>query len=140
MQTNTVDLDKAKQYLAELDLNYISDFMCSEGYPLPRWIKSEAEQCCLLYKNFLWLNKKHFASPLSSEFDLVPTREIDEFWHNHILYTQQYMKDCYYIFGHYFHHEPASLSSDLEKLIRDFEQTEKLYLEEFKTPLVLIKN
>ena len=134
MQVKSVSLQEAKNYVEKLNLNYIVEAMCAEHYSLPRWVRLEAEQCCSLYKNFLWLNKKFL--PL----ELVPTREIDEFWHNHILYTREYVKDCYHIFGHYFHHEPASPLGDQEKLITNFQQTEKLYLEEFKAPLVLLKN
>mgnify|MGYP000110678295 CR=1 FL=1 len=82
MQTS---LAEAKIYLENLDLSYISNLMCSLHYVLPRWSKKEAEFCAQLYKNFLWLNKKYGAGN-----QLVPTKEIDEFWHNHILYTQNF--------------------------------------------------
>jgi hypothetical protein len=124
-----VSLEAARVYINELNLGYIIDAMCTDRYPLPRWTPTDAAYCCQLYKNFLLLIKKHLPTLL------VPTREIDEFWHNHILYTRNYLKDCKHIFGHYLHHEPASPDEEPEKLIEGFLRTKQLYLEEFKQPL-----
>jgi hypothetical protein len=129
-----LSIEFARDYLKRLDLNYIAELMCSEQYPLPRWTYEDAQRCCQLYKNFLFLIKKHL--PLS----LVPTREIDEFWHNHILYTRNYLRDCEQLFGHYLHHEPATTGENPAQLIKNFVLTKQLYWEEFKEPLVLEKN
>lgn len=123
----------AQQYLDQLDLSYIVDSMCATSYALPRWLPSEAQQCAQLYKNFLWLCKKHGAEAL------VPTREIDEFWHNHILFTRRYQRDCQHIFGAYLHHEPSSPDEDPQALIRAFTHTKALYLSEFNQPLILLQ-
>lgn len=115
----------AREYLARLDLNYIVEKMCHASYPLPRWTKQDALQCMQFYKNFLLLNKLHHGTPL------VPTREIDEFWHNHILYTKEYMQDCEQLFGHYLHHRPATPGKDDTGLAADYQRTKELYLAEF---------
>lgn len=120
-----ISLQAAREYLSELDLSYIIAAMCAPDYPLPRWTVEDATHCCQLYKNFLFLMKKHLS------LSLVPTREIDEFWHNHILYTRQYFHDCEHIFGHYLHHEPASPTDNPVQLIDNFKLTKALYLEEF---------
>ena len=125
-------LNKARQYLDHLNLSYIVETMCAESYPMPRWTRQDANRCCLLYKNFLYLIKKH------SDENLVPTREIDEFWHNHILYTRNYVNDCLNIFGHYLHHEPAMPEDNPEELIRNYQKTKQYYLEEFNEPLKLL--
>ncbi len=127
--SSSVSLYEAHVYLSQLDLSYIIEMMCSDRHPLPRWTYPDAEFCCQLYKNYLFLIKKYLPMPL------VPTREIDEFWHNHILYTRNYLKDCLHIFGHYLHHDPASPNEEPEKLIEDFLRTKQLYLEEFKQAL-----
>ncbi len=124
-----VSLEAARTYLAELDLNYIITAMCAPSYPLPRWIEAEARHCASLYKNFLWLQKKY--APVF----LVPTRHIDEFWHNHILYTRNYLHDCLHIFGHYLHHEPASPNDDPKVLIDAYLQTKQYYVREFGVEL-----
>ncbi|VVC76521.1 hypothetical protein AQUSIP_18360 [Aquicella siphonis] len=129
----SVSLEEARCYIDALDLTYIAESMCAPHYPLPRWTHADAVQCCQLYKNFLFLLKKYLPMPL------VPTREIDEFWHNHILYTRNYFHDCEKIFGHYLHHEPASPTDDGQALISNFLETKKLYLEEFGQPLVLTR-
>lgn len=126
-----VSIEEARQYIDQLDLSYIVDAMCAPHYPLPRWTLADANRCCQLYKNFLFLFKKHL--PIS----LVPTREIDEFWHNHILYTQQYFQDCERIFGHYLHHAPALPGDHPQQLVNDFQMTKRLYFDEFKQPLIL---
>lgn len=131
IDANLLSLEEARAYLQQLDLSYIVEAMCAPQYPLPRWTEAEAKRCCQLYKNFLFLHKKHPDSVL------VPTREIDEFWHNHILYTQQYFHDCTQIFGHYLHHTPASPTEDTAQLIDDFKLTKQFYFDEFKHPLTL---
>lgn len=128
-----VSLEAARFYIDQLDLNYIAESMCSQSYPLPQWEMSDAEHCLKLYKNFLFLQKKH---PLVS---LVPSREIDEFWHNHILYTQNYFNDCLNIFGHYLHHEPASPTDNSQKLVDNYLKTKQFFIDEFGYPLDLIK-
>ena len=52
------------------------------------------------YKAFLFL----IGSKVKAEF--VPTFDIDEMWHAHILDTRKYMMDCAWHFGEYIHHYP----------------------------------
>jgi hypothetical protein len=48
---------------------------------------------------------------------LAPTKEIDRFWHHHILDTQKYMEDCKTILGYYLHHFPYSgIRSDQDEI------------------------
>ncbi len=117
-------IEAARAYLQQLDLGYIVKAMCAPGYALPRWIEGEAKHCEYLYKNFLLLSKMHAGE------SLVPTRQIDEFWHNHILYTKQYTQDCFMIFGHYFHHAPAA-EDDGALLVDQFLKTKQYYREAF---------
>ena len=73
MQTNIVpldsalsELDKTRQFIADLDLRYIVNAMCATTYPLPRWTESDALHCCSLYKNFLFLFKKYHCRTIGS--------------------------------------------------------------------------
>lgn len=127
------ELRESRRYWHELDLDYVIEFMCSEAYPLPRWQRTDAEACAQCYKNFLWLNKVHQGQAL------VPTRDIDEFWHNHILYTRNYVRDCLAIFGYYLHHEPTSPAEDPAILVNHYLATKALYLAEFAEELVLAR-
>lgn len=133
MMHNVMTLEEARQYIQALDLNYIVDTMCSDQYPLPRWSLLDAKACCQRYKNFLFLFKKHPQEPL------VPTREIDEFWHNHILYTKNYLHDCMMIYGYYLHHEPATPNDHPESLVSLYQKTKEYYFQEFNEPLSLYR-
>lgn len=130
-EAEKISLVQAKAYLQQLDLSYIAKAMCSTDYPLPRWTLSDALHCCAIYKNFLFLQKKHFPA------FLVPTKEIDEYWHNHILHTRKYFLDCLHIFGHYLHHEPVTEADNdnIDILVKNYVNTKKLYLAEFKQPM-----
>lgn len=39
-------------------------------------------------------------------FELAPTKPIDEYWHTFILFTQQYHAFCQTMSGRYIHHKP----------------------------------
>lgn len=125
-------IESARHYINQLDLNYVIQAMCDESYPLPRWTNEMAERCSKLYKNFLLLQR------LYPEVPLVPTREIDEFWHNHILYTREYHHDCLSIFGHYLHHSPTKPDEDPLALIDAFKRTKDLYFDTFNEQLSIL--
>lgn len=127
-----IKLEKARSYIEALDLDYIVRAMCAESYALPRWTREDALTCCKLYKEFLILQKKHLPE------QLVPTRQVDEFWHNHILHTQRYTRDCSAIFGHYLHHQPAEPGDNPDNLIDAYLKTKQYYQEEFNKPLEIV--
>lgn len=98
------------------------------------WLLEDAEKTCRQYRNFLFLNKKYH----DQHKDLPPSEDIDEFWHNHILDTEQYIKDCQHIFGSYMHHYPyfgIDDKTNLDDLNKAFVKTKELYLQEFDEPL-----
>jgi hypothetical protein len=64
------------------------------------WTLDRANQVEPQYKAFLFL----IGSKVKAEF--VPTFDIDEMWHTHILDTRKYMTDCALHFGAYVHHYP----------------------------------
>jgi len=92
------------------------------------WLADDAEETCKLYRNFLLLKKKY------PQAALPPSEDIDEFWHNHILDTEAYEKDCSLIFGSLLHHYPylgIDGVTDLAYLNKAFEETQALYYKEF---------
>lgn len=119
-------------YWRELDLQYLADQVCDENYPLAQWKPDLAAKGLLLYKRFLWLCLKYPDSAL------VPTKDMDEFWHNHILHTRRYFKDCQNLFGRYLHHIPSDPNGDFDELKKGFALLEKLYSEEFNEPLEVL--
>lgn len=64
------------------------------------------------YKAFLFL----MGTKSSQMF--VPTLDIDEMWHAHILDTRKYMADCAVNFGEYIHHYPYLGLKDGEDEVR----------------------
>lgn len=85
------------------------------------------------YRRFLYLAK------LYPEKAVVPSKDIDIFWHTHILDTQKYMADCEILFSRYFHHFPyfgMRGEDDRNNLEEAFSKTDELYLQHFgESPL-----
>jgi len=91
-----VTLEESKKLIDELNLTPMIERVMKEK----RWTRRMAEVAAQYYRNFLFLSKKY------GDQDFGPTEQIDEIWHAHILYTQEYHRDCEKIFGYYLHHQP----------------------------------
>tara|TARA_R110002124_G_scaffold286753_2_gene468572 strand:- start:1150 stop:1587 length:438 start_codon:yes stop_codon:yes gene_type:complete len=87
-----------RDFLDSLDLSDIKNKFVYKY----KWTKVEAQECEKLYKNYLYLSYKYF-----KKNKLVPTNEVDLFWHEHILDTNKYINDCNSLFGEYLHHYPS---------------------------------
>ena len=82
--------------ISSLDLESVKYKMMKElGWSLERLDETEMQ-----YKGFLSL------SALFPDTPHIPTHDIDEMWHYHILDTRKYMADCQRVFGFYLHHYP----------------------------------
>lgn len=117
----------AEQAVRNLDLSMVKMKLMDKKEGLG-WSREEADQAEVWYKRFLVLNLRH---PGSS---IVPTGQIDKFWHQHILDTRQYAHDCQNIFGHFLYHFPylgMRGPEDAANLKRAFERTKQLFLAEF---------
>jgi len=61
------------------------------------------------YRKFLYLLM------LRPEEMLVPWHDdLDLFWHEHILHTEQYAVDCRHLFGRFIHHDPSISNRPIE--------------------------
>ena len=95
--------------------------------PVPEgqgWTQVQADQAELWYKRFLHVCLTH--PKLSS----VPNRPIDLIWHQHILDTRAYAKDCKAIFGSFLHHFPyfgINGAEDAANRDRAFDHTNAVY-------------
>jgi hypothetical protein len=92
------------------------------------WTLEQADAVEKWYKRFLFLSGKYPSQPL------VPTPEIDVFWHQHILDTRKYQEDCDVIFGWFLHHFPylgMRGEDDARKLIDSATATWALYEKHF---------
>ena len=127
-----ISLECAKNYINKvLDLSLIKKRMASQSYPditnPDPWHPDDLDLCEKYYKDFLFIAKKY------PELPLVPSIEIDELWHNHILDTSKYMNDCQNIFGYYLHHAPEyNVDSNIkEKINADFSVVQDIFQKEF---------
>ena len=64
------------------------------------WSVETADKAEAKYKKWLFLKLKY------ENVLIPPPKDIDTFWHGHILDTQAYMRDTAAIFGQYVHHYP----------------------------------
>ena len=78
------------------------------------------------YRRFLHVALKY------PEVRPVPNHQIDAFWHQHILDTRAYARDCQTVFGHFLHHYPYfGLNGDASERDDCFVQTNTIYRKEF---------
>jgi hypothetical protein len=121
------NLEDAKTYIyKKMDLSCVKDRMINKE----KWLEHDATKAIQMYRNFLFLGKKYG----DENFTIVPTIDIDEIWHNHILCTKSYTEDMHNIFGKYFHHIPdeeAKQMSVVYDAAHMFNTTAKYYAEEF---------
>lgn len=112
-----LDLESVKQRIMDPELG--------EG-----WTREYAESIEAAYKRYLLMQVKY---PDDAE-DILLSKDVDEFWHTHILQTQKYFADCQAMFGNYLHHNPhvgeitAEVQAERE---RQAERTRQLYEMEF---------
>lgn len=64
------------------------------------WSRETVDRLEAEYKRFLTLLVKY------PEAVIAPTKEVDSFWHGHILDTMKYAEDCERVFGYFLHHFP----------------------------------
>lgn len=83
------------QKLKELNLEPIAHQLMQSG-----WTYQQTMCAINRYKIFLFLIYLYPHTPL------VPTQEIDQVWHCHILHTRKYREDCQMLFGYFIDHEP----------------------------------
>ena len=115
------------EFNRKLDLEPIK-FSLTQREDGPSWSLNKAEMLEAWYRRFLYL------SSIYEDKIIVPTKDIDTFWHTHILDTQKYMSDCEQLFGRYFHHFPyfgMRGEKDLKNLEKAFCETEELFLLHF---------
>jgi hypothetical protein len=82
-----------------LDLNPIK-FKLMDAEEGHGWSREYADHVEIEYKRFLTLLVKY------PEASIAPSKEIDKFWHGHILDTLKYAEDCNEVFGYFLHHFP----------------------------------
>jgi hypothetical protein len=93
------DFASFMQTAKQLDLSPIAYQLMYNDYG-PQWTKEETVKAIAHYLGFLYLADKY------PRLTLVPSYEIDQVWHYHILDTSKYIDDCMMLFGYIIHHFP----------------------------------
>jgi hypothetical protein len=96
------------------------------------WTPEFAEAVEQEYRRFLILAKLH------PDETIVPSVEVDKFWHQHILDTARYARDCQIVFGYFLHHNPylglGLEGDDSEEREEACTRTSELYEQSFGEP------
>ena len=125
-QTTNKSKEVIKQLIALLDLDCVKIRLINHTVG-PIWSRNKADLVAQRYKQFLYLSA-------TSNTPIVPTRDIDTFWHEHILDTRKYADDCERTFGFFLHHFTyfgMRGEEDAKHAKQAFEATKCLYEAEF---------
>lgn len=94
------------------------------------WTQEYADSIEAAYKTYLTMLTKY---PEHAE-EIMLAKDVDEFWHTHILQTMKYADDCEKVFGQFLHHNPhvgKVTAEDLEHRADLADTTRRLYEQEF---------
>lgn len=120
-------LEKAMSLVNLIDLSMVKMKLMDEEEG-QAWSKEYCDYAEQLYKRYLCMIY------IDPDGPHVPTKVIDLFWHQHILDTRAYAKDCSAIFGEFLHHFPyfgMRGEEDAKNLHDSFEETKVIYYELF---------
>ena len=93
--------DDLMRGISDLDLDWMAERLMQ---PPSLMLFRSAKIPALLdeYRKFLALKRLE-----PDKTRVVPSCDVDEVWHLHILNTRRYAEDCERIFGFYLHHDPS---------------------------------
>lgn len=119
-EVSTVELPRA---IADLDLTLVGRKVQQDQ----EWDEEQLGQAIKDYQRYLYLLKRYPNRPL------CPSDDIDQMWHQHILFTVKYAKDCQNIFGYFQHHHPyfGLARADKATVARNVRLTISLFEKEF---------
>lgn len=122
----TLLLDTLDQRIASLDLSQVRRKLTEPEPEGKGWSEVDALRTEKWYRRFLQIILKY------PDFRPVPNRQIDMFWHQHILDTRAYAHDCRTVFGRFVHHYPYfGMNGDASQRDARFNETNALYRIEF---------
>lgn len=96
------------------------------------WSLQQATKAIEGYRRFLFLVYRY------PEQQIVPSREVDEVWHTHILDTIKYRQDCDLLFAKFMDHWPyfgLKDAAERQALNDAFTETQQLMQKHFKAAL-----
>lgn len=117
--------------IEQLDLGPIT-FKLMDPEEGQGWTREYAAQMELTYRRYLILLAKY------PDRTIAPTKDLDKYWHGHILDTMKYAEDCERTFGYFLHHFPyfgMRGETDAQNLASASSEMADLYAAEFGVPL-----
>lgn len=96
------------------------------------WSREHVDRMELAYKRFLMLIARF------PDETIAPSKDMDKFWHGHILDTLKYAEDCRNVFGYFLHHFPyfgMRGEEDAANLRAAAERMHSIYEREYGEPL-----
>jgi len=127
MQSENKPVEEIVAAIQALDLEPIK-FKLMDTEEGQGWSREYVEQMEIAYKRFLTLSVKY------PEETIAPSKDVDKFWHGHILDTMKYAEDCQNVFGYFVHHFPyfgMRGEEDAANLTEAGKTTNRLYEKEF---------
>jgi len=127
MQSEGKPVEEIVAAIQALDLEPIK-FKLMDTEEGQGWSREYVEQMAIAYKRFLTLSVKY------PEETIAPSKDVDKFWHGHILDTMKYAEDCQNVFGYFVHHFPyfgMRGEEDAANLAEAGRTTKRLYEQEF---------
>jgi hypothetical protein len=122
-------IEEVVSAIQQLDLESVKlrvmDAELGEG-----WTREYAESIETAYKTYLTMVVKY----QEHAEDIMLSKDVDEFWHTHILQTMKYADDCQKVFGTFLHHDPhigARTPALFAKRTVLAKKTRELYEQEF---------
>jgi hypothetical protein len=127
MQSEGKSVEQIVAAIQALDLEPIK-FKLMDTEEGQGWSREYVHQMEIAYKRFLTLSVKY------PEETIAPSKDVDKFWHGHILDTMKYAEDCQNMFGYFLHHFPyfgMRGEEDAANLAEAGRKTKRLYDQEF---------
>lgn len=116
-------VSESLQALVGLDLTQVKRKMMCPAPEGHGWTQDQADEAEKWYRRFLEVSLRY------PEHRVVPNLAIDMMWHQHILDTKAYARDCEEIFGEFMHHHPYyGMNGDAPERDASFEETNRLYV------------
>jgi len=129
-QANDKEITAAMAIINKLDFTDQNATLISyHGWKTEKVLATE-----IIYRKWLALHKVY-----NQEIVIAPNKQLDLYWHFHILDTRKYMEDCMQTFGKYLHHYPyfglsdANAAHDLETA---FQLSRNLFIKHFGHDLI----
>jgi hypothetical protein len=115
--------------LPELSVDLVAASWRSDDFPAELGPEARAESA-LRYRKWLALKQRF------PELRMAPTRDIDAFWHLHMLSPVAYQRDCARLFGRTLDHDGGfgKGPGEAEVLRRVFTRTEQLWEATWREP------